>query len=250
MAFDVVAEVARSPEGVMTAEIERAAGRDVSLDLESAKASGSLISLAGLWLTPGAWEAVAPRLVTALQDLHRREPEVSGWPIEQVCESAGLDWRGKTARRAGQRLADHGVVRMYDDWVAIVGFRPRLTDKQEALLARVVAALDTHGLDTPEMKHLADETGLPRPAVEEIVRLGVEAGDLVWVDHAVYSTRYVADVLDSTKQRFGQDSFSLAEWRDAMGTSRRVAVAWLEYFDNARLTILSEGRRRVRDRLA
>ena len=231
MAFDVVEEAARRPEGVMTADLARVAGRDVAYDLEDAKADGALVSLAGLWLTPSAWEACAPRLVAALDGLHASEPRQLGWVPDVVCEAAGLKWTGNPARRAFDRLAAAGLVRIFEDLVALTAFRPHLSERQDTLLARVVEELGRHGLDTPGPKEAADLIGVPRHAVEEIMRIGVGAGDLVMVNGSYFPTALVDQILQETRQEFGDNGFAVGEWRDAMGVSRRVAVAWLEHFD-------------------
>lgn len=231
MRFDIVDEAARWPEGVMTVDLAEAAGRDVAFDLERAKADGDLLSLAGLWMTPANWESCAPRLTAALDSLHTQEPRQAGWSPDVVCERAGLGWRGKPAVRACERLVAQGLVRMFDGHAALAGFRPELTERQEALLSRVLGYLEQHGLDTPGPRDLAEEASLPRQGVEEILRIGHASGDLVLVSGTYVPRKTVDQVRAATREDFGDGPFSVGEWRDAMGVSRRVAVAWLEQFD-------------------
>ena len=215
----------------MTADLAQAAGRDVAYDLERAKAEGALLSLAGLWLTPDYWESCAQRITAALDSLHSHEPRQAGWSPDVVCERAGLAWKGKPAVRACERLVARGLVRMFDGHAALAGFRPELTERQEALLNRVLSYLEPHGLDTPGPRALAEEAGLPRQGVEEILRIGLAAGDLVLVSGMYIPRKTAEQVRTATREDFGDGPFSVGEWRDAMGVSRRVAVAWLEQFD-------------------
>ncbi|MBX3111896.1 MAG: SelB C-terminal domain-containing protein [Fimbriimonadaceae bacterium] len=245
MRFDVVAEAARHPEGVMTASLAAAAGRDVAADLERAKASGQLVSLAGLWLTPFAWQSCSARLLAAIDSLHARDDRQFGWPPQAVAETAGLAWGSKPSLRGCERLQSEGRVRVTDGMAALASFRPRLSDRQEKLLAKVKDALVGYGLDAPDAKSLAADMGLPRPAVEDILRVGVASGDLVQVGMVAVPRDTAESVARRTGELFGAGEFSLGEWRDATGVSRRVAVAWLEEFDRWGWTVMEGDTRRL-----
>ncbi|MBS1709608.1 MAG: SelB C-terminal domain-containing protein [Armatimonadetes bacterium] len=245
MPFDVVDEAEKWPEGVMTSDLERAAGRDVSFDLERAKTEESVVSLAGLWLTPAALHRCRQRLYETLASLHQTNPEVAGWPPDAVAAEAGLRWKAKPAQRAFDRMSSDNEVRCFDGLVALKGFRPHLTDRQEALLERVRQALQTHGLDVPGHAAVAEELGVPRQAVTEIARIGYHAGDLRLFGDTHVPALMVETVISDTREHFGNREFSVGEWRDALATSRRVAVQWLEHMDQWGLTVKSGDFRRL-----
>jgi selenocysteine-specific elongation factor len=74
-------------------------------------------------------------------------------------------------------------------------------------------------------------------AVDEILRLGVEAGDVIRVAAGVYfSPRQVEALKEQIHAIFGEKPFTAAQFRDAVGTTRKYAIPLLEYFDSVRFT--------------
>jgi selenocysteine-specific elongation factor len=169
-----------------------------------------------LWLPRSA-------LVGALAAHGATSAEVDALVAEAV---AGGDFE-----RSGDRLklSGHSVV---------------LHGRDAQAYEQVRAALNQAGWDPPGLDALADTLGL-RPAQvrlalhvlgqeEAIITIGPE---LVLDAGAVAHARAIVRELCAV-----QGAFTLAEFRDRLGTSRRCAVALLEYFDRQHCT------RRVGDR--
>ena len=120
------------------------------------------------------------------------------------------------------RLRDDGAS------VAIEGFGGKLTTAQESAWEEVRTALLGAGLAVPRIKELAIDRELLHALVREgrVVRIG---------DELVYLPEQIEEII----QRLAglPDRFTVADFRDAYGFSRKYAVPLLEYLDGRRVTI-------------
>lgn len=236
----VLSVVSAAGEGVPTEEICRVLGRtpqDLGSTFESLKGSGKLFGFAGLWLTPSRFEECAHRLERALHDLHEAEPTRSTQTRERALKHAGLRWSGKPLDRIIAALAESGRLVSRGTEIAHPEFRVRLNARQAELLDRVVAELQSHGASVPGGRDLAQLLAVPIQAVEEILRLGVQAGRLLRVAEDVHYTTEQVEGFKEAVRRLGRAGrFTAAEFRDELGTTRKYAIALLEHFDSIRLT--------------
>lgn len=246
----IVAMLAESPAGLPTEEIARRLAQPKQFlgeVFESLLASGKVLGFAGLWYDRRAFAAAEARFLEALADLHERSPTQAGHPRERVVDRAGLKWAGKPLDRVLSRLAQEGKIVVQGTLVRLSGFRVALTARQRALLDRVAAEIEADGWSPAGPQAIADRIRVPVQAVEEIMRLGVEAGELCRIAEGyVLLTSQIAGIRDKLFEKFGERPFTAAEFRDAFGTSRKYAIPLLEYLDSQGVTLRQGDVRRVR----
>jgi selenocysteine-specific elongation factor len=190
------------------------------------------IGFAGVWLNPEHYEALAVRVEQELLALHQANPRESSFPVSQLERLLGLKWGPKPVARLFTRLADDQ--RLYEDSGRVshltVQFRP--SDKQAALLSRVQHLLDSYGINPPPPAFLCRELGIPQQAVEEILRVGARAGQIVQLDEAVcYTTQQFEHIEANLRAWAGTKSFAPNEVRDYLGSTRKYVHPLLSYFD-------------------
>jgi selenocysteine-specific elongation factor len=79
---------------------------------------------------------------------------------------------------------------------------------------------------------------VPPQAVEEILKLGVESGDIVRLpDDIFYTPAQIETVQAKIQELFGSQSFTAADFRDKVQTSRKYAIPLLEFLDSVRFTL-------------
>ncbi|MBV6459168.1 MAG: Selenocysteine-specific elongation factor [Fimbriimonadaceae bacterium] len=233
--------VTANPQGVATDEVARRMGRtlqQLGSAFEELKASGKLLGFAGLWLTPEGLAASLAKLESALEDLHLAEPNKAMQPRERAIQKAGLSWAGKPLDRIMAHLAEPQNIRIQGTFIALPGFRVQLKDRQRALLDRVVAELARAGINVPLPKDLAAALNVPFQAIDEILALGVQAGEVVRVDESIW---YPCSTLSSLKQDIaelaGGKPFAASDLRDKLATTRKYVIPLLEYFDATGFTM-------------
>ena len=224
--------------GMHTADICEALGsnpQQLGDTFERLKRDGRALSFAGHWISEGNYKELVRQVETALKMLHEEFPRSAAVPKAQVVAALPYKWHPKSFDRLIARMAEEGVLVNRGSELALVDHRILLTEKQEALLERVIAAMIEGWANAPSTSELAGTVGAPPQAVDDMLRLGIETGRLVRVDEAIYYPREVLESIKDQVRSFGKP-FTVAAFRDAFNTSRKFALPILEYLDEARFT--------------
>ena len=136
-------------------------------------------------------------------------------------------------------LTEEGRIRQVADRFALADFEVHLTKKQTALRQKLLKIYHDAGLDVPSLDELWPMF-LPKEKDEcrQVLESLISGGELVMlssqivVDDATYQR-----VLQAARDWFAShETMTLAEYRDALATSRKYALAILEYFDRNKMT--------------
>jgi len=233
--------VASSPGGVNTEEICRRLGRSAQAlgdTFEQLLKDQKLIGFAGLWLTQETLDAAYTQLESALMKLHTAHPAVSYIPRERAISDAKLKWTGKPLDRAIAHLAASGRLVVQGAGIRLASHIVSLNDKQRRLLDRVLSELNVNGVNVPSLTDVSKSLSVPIQAVEEIVRLGTETGEVARVDEGLYyPTTRLAAIKADMAEAFGDRPFTASECRDKWQSSRKYVIPILEYFDAKGVTL-------------
>jgi len=233
-------KVESSPLGLTSEDLAhrvKATIHDIADDLGRLKAEGTLLSMAGHWMTPGQYTRVRRTLELALLNLHESQPREIMFPATDVVVHAGLPFRAKVVERIFERMVTDGLVRMEKRRVAHAEFRPDLKKRTRELLDRALRELDLCGPNAPTVPELAGLMQVPSQAVSEILRIGLEAGEVVMVDEERFMGRaQILRIVEEMKTKLDPEGFSVGEFRDALESSRKFAVPLLEWLNKNGLT--------------
>ena len=172
--------------------------------------------------------------VEVVSEFHATNPLRPGMPKASLAsrletEAAVVD----TLVEGSSQLRDDGAT------VAVEGFGGTLTSAQEQAWEELHATLRNAGLAVPRIKELGIDRELLHALVREdrVIRIGEEL---------VYLPEQIEDIIG----RLGElpDRFTVADFRDAYGFSRKYAVPLLEFLDVQRVTIREGDLRRVSER--
>ena len=200
---------------------------------------GGPAPVAGDWLAdPGYWAELRRRLAGAVQAHAAREPLAPGMPLEAARAELGLPARELVEALAGPPLAVRaGRVRAAAD-----GAGPALPEAVQAAVRALHADLGRHPFAAPEAGRL-HELGLDGRALAA----AAEAGLLLRIaDQVVLAPG--ADAAATRLLAQLPEPFTAAQARQALGTTRRVAIPLLEYLDRTGSTRRLPDDRRVLNR--
>lgn len=241
-------KVENSPLGLTSEDLAhrvKATIHEIADDLGRLKAEGTLLSMAGHWMTQGQYTRVRRTLELALLNLHELQPREIMFPATDVVVHAGLPFRAKVVERIFERMVTDGLVRMEKRRVAHAEFRPDLQKRTRELLDRALRELELCGPNAPTVPELASLMQVPSQAVSEILRIGLEAGEVVMVDEERYMGRaQILRIVEDMKAKLDPDGFRVGEFRDALESSRKFAVPLLEWLNKNGLT-RREGERHI-----
>ncbi len=182
------------------------------------------------YLSMPGWHALIDRIGSALDEFHRQYSLRAGLPREELKSRLGLPPR--VFDLVVDRAASEGVLAASEDLVRRPGFtvtfNPELQRKVNALLAQ----FERSPYAAPSVQET--ETAIGNDALSALL----EQGRLVRLnDQVLLSPRALASMRDwviATIRSQGQ--VTAGQVRDRFDTSRKYAIALLEYLDEKRVT--------------
>jgi selenocysteine-specific elongation factor len=227
--------------GILATEIARLMGstvQGIGDEIERSKSDGEILGFAGLWFTVENFEAGTDRFLSALKEEHEKFPDKALLPREHVTKAAGVPWRDKPLDRMITLWTQKGLIRSNGTNIALAEHRPNLGARQRSLLDRVKVILDAGGVSVPGAHEVTLELKVPKQAVEEILKVGVDAGELLRVVEGIwYTESFLRGFEGEIREAFAGRRFSAVEFKDRFGTSRKYAIPLLEYFDSVGVTM-------------
>lgn len=233
--------VSNEPNGVTTERIcrfTRKTPQELGDIFERLLAQSKILGFAGLWMSEASYEEGKARIVAALKELHEANPTEADTAPSLAAKAAELKWDGKPLDRLVTKLASEGVIAVSPRGISLKDFTLELTPRQKALMDRVIESIEADPISPPNPHTIAQTLGIPRQAIEEILRLGLRSGAVVQVSDVVF---YTPKQIESLKQELiaatnGQP-FTSNELRDTLKTTRKYVLPLLDYFDEIGFTV-------------
>ena len=186
------------------------------------------------------------RLHELLADWHAKNPYSPGMSLEEV--------RGRLLPKAGPAAADALLTGLEEEKflvrelgaLRLAGFEPQVNELENELIAKLERLYQDYGM-TPLAASAVEPAASPemerrrQAAFSALVRRGllVRLDDLYYL-HKIHYDRALSLFRETAA---GGRTVLAGKFRDDLGTSRKVAVAILEYFDKISLTkTVGEGR--------
>ncbi|MXX60395.1 MAG: selenocysteine-specific translation elongation factor [Holophagales bacterium] len=151
--------------------------------------------------------------------------------------SAYLEW----SSRGGKDL---GIV-VEGELVTLPGRTGELTGAESKLARDLVEGFERQGLTPGSPEELCRSLGAKAQVFDGVLRYLVDRGKLVRLPNGLLLAasaleRFQADVLAT-----GWDTFTVADFKDRFGLTRKWAIPLLEHMDRQRLTLREGDRRRI-----
>ena len=177
-------------------------------------------------MTTTGWARIRGRADAAVQAYHSANPLRTGLGREELRNRLKLPQA--TFAHVLQRLADEGVLEETGAVVRAPGHRVTLSDAQEAEAARYVAALEREPYAPPTELQLDSA----------LLGVLVERGSVVRVaDGLVFAAGAYGEMLERILAHLREHgAITVADVRDAFGTSRKYALPLLEHLDQQHIT--------------
>lgn len=238
---NLVQVVNNAPVGIMAQEIARLLGQTIQGigdEIERSKKRGEIIGFAGLWFTATNFQAATTRFMETLKELHSEHPTKALLPRELVTKQSELPWRDKPLDRLVSYWVQERIIRSEGTYIADFAFRPELNSRQRTLLDRTILLLNEGKMSSPSPFELVKLLNVPPQALDEILRIGVEAGELLRVEEGIYySEIFLKSLVEDFKSQFSGKRFAAADVREAFGSSRKYVIPFLEYCDSIGVTM-------------
>jgi len=217
--------------------------------LEELSAAGQLVALEDGNLSPSAdtlviaaaqWSSLKESVVATLVAYHQSFPLRRGMAREEL--KSRLKLTPRVFNAMVKKLAAEGALTEAGSWVARTGHEIKFTSEQQTAIKRLVTKFVVTPYSPPTVKECQAEVG------EEVFAALVELGDFVAVSTEVVFRKsdyegMVAKIRQTIREK-GQ--ITVADVRDLFDTSRRYALALMEYLDSIGVTVREGDARKLR----
>jgi selenocysteine-specific elongation factor len=182
---------------------------------------------------PEWWRAVCARAASLIQAEHKAHPNHLGFDLARLREALASDLPSAELFDALiAELCAHGFVRS-NDTIRQETHRPSLPGSLQTTASRIRAALATNPFDPPSSKALA-----PDAAGQQALRFLRETNEIVEITADLVIGRVAVEQMRDKIAGLlrANGGATVSELRQALGSSRRVVVPLLEYFDRTGVT--------------
>ena len=208
-------------------------------ELEDLCGSGKLIEpLPQRYMASSEFDKVWAICEGLLARYHKDNPLHGGMKVAELRQKL---FKGADRQRADAILAclaREGKIKAVADRFALADFEVRLTKRQNALKTRLLQIYHRMGLEVENLDDVYTQFDRNELAdCKQVLESLVSGGELVMLTPQLCIERRIyEDIWEKTKQHFKEhEELTLAEFRDMLGTSRKYALAVLEYYDKNRI---------------
>ena len=199
--------------------------------LDHMAAQGTAIRLGTAYVSPHAWADLTDRVKASLAGYHQQNVLRRGMPREQLRSEVG--WNQTTWSHALRTLEEAGLVVLHGSLVALPGHVGG-SDVRRDDAERILQVLNRLPFSPPSV----DELLASAQSEASVLRAMQDEGEIIQVSDDLYFSREAFERMrDRTVELIcARGEVTVAEVRDALGTSRKYTVSVLEHLDAQRTT--------------
>ena len=210
--------------------------KDVVLaKLADMKAQGAVIELGQSYIGADRLEEMRKEFLRILGDFHQKAPLKAGMPREELKSRIKYVAKGKQYDFIVEKLVAEGTILVFGSMAKAPNFNVAYTKDQQKIRDQIEKELLAGGWSPKPMKELCPDKkclAVLDSMDDCLIRLD---SDIVM--HREYYEKAKALMLAHAK---ANGSISLAEFRDMLSTSRKYAVALLDFYDKLGITLRQE----------
>ncbi len=201
-------------------------------------------------VAPAKWTELGRKIVDALAQQHKQNPDSPGLDATRLRVAVEpklpppLMALALAARVAAKTIVADGP------WYRLPSHQVTLGAAEERLWARILPALRAAKFEPPRVRDFAKSLGTKEDDVRTLLKRLARMGKVVLVAHDHYYLR--ESVVEMVRLALGlarkeaSGQITAAQFRDAIGTGRKLAILILEFFDRMGITVRTGDLRRVR----
>ena len=213
---------------------------ELAAELADLLGAGRIVEpLPGRFIAATALDVVADSCRAVLSGYHAKNPLHAGMKAAEL--------RQKVFKALDQAIADallgelcrEGLIRRAGERYALAEFEVHYTKRQSAIRTKLLAYYSGAGIEPITVDEVAATFQQnERADLKQVLDSVLSGGELVMLTPQIcyHSTAY-ARACEAAKAHFAEnETITLAQMRDLLGTSRKYALAILEYFDKTGIT--------------
>ena len=179
-----------------------------------------------------------------LKEYHRRNPLRAGMLKEELKSKLFSKNKNKGIEVIFAMMEKDKLIKLNGKYVALYDFTIEFTGNQEKIKNSVEEALIKNLFAPPSLEDIVKNPLYKAQEVEQVIE-AMMGNQIIKISNDIFLHKKAYDkALESLKIHINQHgSITLAEFRDILDTSRKYAMAILEFFDNNKVTKRLEDKR-------
>ncbi|MGE5577119.1 MAG: selenocysteine-specific translation elongation factor [Syntrophothermus sp.] len=208
--------------------------------LEKLIKSGEVVALGNneWYLSTASYADLRKKAGAVLEEFHKSQPLRPGMPKEELRSRLARSWDPRPFNLFLQRLIGEGLLGQEEELVRLAGFKAGASQAEEKEYAAVEEAIRRGGATPPGPVELSQALHIEPKRLEAILQLLIRRERLIKAAEGVFfhaeTVQQARDIVAGLFRETG--SLETGAFRDRLETSRKYAIALLEYFDQMRLT--------------
>jgi selenocysteine-specific elongation factor len=242
------------PEAALAAQIE-ADTRPIDLarfelvyNVLPARAAGlyesaALVQLgrdARIAVTQARYGAIHDAVLAHVAEFHRQQPQAVGEDVETLRAAVASDLTADAFSSVLRRLADQRLIEASSSTVRRPGHNATANAADDRLWQTVQPALAAARFNAPPLKDLAVQLKLKEAVLKDFLYRKAKTGEVMRVTADRFYPRAtlatLAAIAQATAQAQPAGQFTAAQYRDATGVGRSLAIEILEFLDGLGVT--------------
>ncbi len=223
-------------------ELEQASGlgrERVASHLDRLLESGQVRRFGDQWVTAEtarSWERLLGEILDAF---HHDNVLLPGIPHATLKAALPAKVGSKAFEELLVEQIRSGHLEQRKEWIARPGFEPAPTDEQKRLLEKLEGVYRESGFQAKGRVDMLAMAGTPNEQAERLFTYLFAVGSLVRLNDDSYLHRdtYNRALAALEKHFANQQTLTLAEFRDLVGSARKQTQALLEHFDGLKYTM-------------
>ncbi|MBQ6808638.1 MAG: selenocysteine-specific translation elongation factor [Firmicutes bacterium] len=188
------------------------------------------------YLMPEKVDELMEAVLRSANRYHEKYPLRAGLPLAEVRSRFCDKFSQKQVNALVNAWVERKAMQLCFSAVACPGFQARPSGEQQKWLDHLSAEYATHLFDPPEWAEITAALRIPAGDSPELLQWLTEQGKVKKIGDLVFSAQSLAEAERRLREISAVDGFTLAEARDALGSSRKFVLPLLEAMDMARIT--------------
>ena len=177
-----------------------------------------------------------------LNKLHDENPLSVNFEISPVRERLRFVGADTVLNRIFSLLQKQGLLQVSTGRIGLKQRGPKLTKNENKLLEHLQTTLEQAGLHAPLVKELQQQADKQADAVVQLLKIAESGGTIVEISEQLYLSVNTLGKIQTQIRNLMKDGSgkTMAEIRDALGTTRKYAIPLCEYLDRTGFTVRND----------
>ena len=191
-------------------------------------------------IAAAAHDELRARIPATVREFHSRQPQAAGIELSQLRELLAPRLPLEVFQVVARGLADERRLQINGNAVRLPGHDATANPEDERMWQVLQPALQAGGASPPLIAELAQKLKLKEPALRDFLHRKSRTGEVMRVKPDRFYLRNTIASLAATATALAQHSpggtFTAAQYRDAIGVGRGLAIEILEFLDSQAIT--------------